>query len=74
MKTYTVDGLTGSAADVVADLHKASRAPAVNDRTWMQQTADRAHLMNGSVIRADTAEHFLDDLVEANLLNTVMEK
>jgi hypothetical protein len=74
MKTYNINGLHGSAAQVVAELHKTSRAPAPDDRTWMQQTADRAHLMNGSIIRADTAEHFLDDLVEANLLNTVMEK
>lgn len=73
-KTYDLDGLHGSAADVVRDLHKSSRAPSVDDRTWMQETAGRVELMNGIPIRTDSPEHFLDDLVSCNLLHVVMEK
>jgi hypothetical protein len=74
MKTYDIDGQHGTAKQIVAHLHSTSRAPARDDRTWMQQAADRVHLMNGAVIRADTEEHFIDDLVESNLLHTMFEK
>lgn len=74
MKTYDVNGLHGNAAEVVADLHKSSRAPSVDDRTWMREAADRVKLMNGIPIRTDSPEHFLDDLVTCNLLHVIMEK
>ena len=68
MKTYEIHGVTGTAKEVVAKLHKGSRAPSKDDTTWMAECAHRVKVIGGPDIRHDTAEHFLDDVVSYNLL------
>ena len=67
---YHVNGFTGTADKVVRDLHKSSRAPAVDDKTWMAETAHRAKVALGLDIRFDTPEHFIEDWIRHNLTAT----
>ena len=75
-KMYAIDGLdmTGTAEEVVRELHKGSRAQAKDDETWMAEASQRVMTQSGHVVRTDTAEHFVDDLLAADLLHKFLEK
>lgn len=72
MKTYNIGNYSGTAIDLVRNLHKGSRAQALDDQTWMVETAQRITLQNGTLVRHDTAEHFIDDLMAADLLDAMV--
>lgn len=75
MKTYHIEEYPGvTATEIVRDLHKSSRAPCVDDKTWMVETATRCLVGNGVTVRSDTAEHFVDDLLANNLLHQLKGK
>lgn len=72
--TYTLqDGGTITAtcaADFVTKLRESSRFDSeCTDQEYMYQFADRFHDQTGNVIRADSAEHFLEDLFICNYVN-----
>ena len=73
MKTYDIDGIKGDAQTVVAELHKSSRAPAIDDETWMRETAERVEIMNGIRVRYDNPEEFLDDMLDTGLFQRLDE-
>ena len=69
MKTYHLDNVPGTTAEeIIRNLHKESRAQCKDDETWMAETADRCRLQDGGKIRHDTPEHFVDDLIDHDLL------
>ena len=67
----TRDGLElrgNTAAEVVHELHEASRSPCATDAEFARQMAGRAMLQTGRRIRPWPLEDFVADLVEAGLL------
>lgn len=67
-KTYQLqDGGTITAtcvADFVTKLRQSSRFDSeCTNQEYMYHFADRYHDQTGNVIRTDTSEHFLEDLV-----------
>lgn len=54
--------------EIVAELHADSRAPAKNDRAFMQETADRIMAQFELRVRADRPENFIADLLKIGLL------
>jgi hypothetical protein len=73
MKTYLFKDQEWLAADLVHALHKGSRARAQDDGAWMVETVHRIKVQNGHDVRADSCEHFLDDLVAEGLLHGLAE-
>lgn len=76
-RTYILqDGgtITASCAqEFVTNLRQGSRFDSHHtDQEYMYRFADRCHDQTGHIIRADTPEHFLDDLIScgyAKVLN-----
>lgn len=69
MTTYTLqDGGTITAscsADFVTKLREGSRFDSeCTDQDYMYHFADRFHDQTGHVIRADSSDHFLEDLCQ----------
>ena len=67
-KTYTLqDGGTITATcatDFVTKLRQSSRFDSeCTDQEYMYHFADRSHAQSGNTVRADSTEHFLDDLL-----------
>jgi hypothetical protein len=69
-KTFEAD----DAEELVEQLHQDSFAPASSDQEWMKQTAERTVTQTGQPIRSDTAQHFVDDLLEQGLMTITKEK
>lgn len=68
---YIVNGErveAATAAELISKMHALSHTPSDDDRTWMQETAYRANLQNGAIIRTATAEEFIEDLEKAKLI------
>lgn len=76
MKHYHIDalGFTGSAEDLVHQLHKASRSPAKSDPEFMVQVAERLRMSSGVAVRTDEPEHFVDDLIARDLVRGLVEQ
>lgn len=52
------------AIDFITQLREGSRFDSdCTNQEYMNNFADRYHDLNGSVVRADTPEHFVDDLL-----------
>lgn len=71
---YVIPGWTpsvveaSSPVELVRQLARGSWAPAGSDAEWMEQAAARAELQTGHPVRHDSAEHFLEDLLAAGLV------
>ncbi len=53
---------------VVKELHKASHTPEKDDQAFMKVTASRVRLQFDKRVRTDSAEHFVQDLLQIGLL------
>jgi hypothetical protein len=76
MKVITNDGDKFEAVDcnqLVEKLHDNSLAQAVDDRTWMKETAHRVKVQFDREVRDDTTAHFVADLLTIGLLREVEE-
>lgn len=74
-KTYHVEkiGFVGTADELVHQLHKGSRAKAPDDQAWIKETANRIKMLDGSDIRDDNSEHFVEDLMSTGHINALTE-
>jgi hypothetical protein len=70
--TYTTnDGEVLQAVDalqVVERLRSTAIFPTPSTEEYMVEVSARAFLQNGSIVRTDTAEHFVADLLGGRLL------
>ena len=76
-KTYTLqDGGTITAtcaADFVTRLRQSSRFDSsCTDQEYMYHFADRYRDQSGHTIRADSPEHFLEDLVQTQFISEIV--
>lgn len=62
-----------SALALVLELRKDSQewAPTVGVEDFMEEYAKRCKMQNGTVVRIDTMQHFIDDLVAGGFLTPV---
>lgn len=76
MKIVTDDGQKHEgrdAAELVRVLHKASYSPASNDAEFMRQLSEQTMFATGKVIRFDTPDRFVEDLLKAGLIKAIPE-
>lgn len=74
MKVQALDGdvFEGSPKDIVIQMHDSSMAPSTSDKDWMKETSERAKMQTGgAVIRTDTPDHFVADLIKFGMLKEV---
>ena len=74
LKFKTRDGETIQAdtpSGVVSKLHEISLAQSLDDKMFMEETAERAVLQTGCRVRHDNPDHFINDLLKAGLLEHV---
>lgn len=57
--------------EVVAQLHKGSRAPAATDQAWMEETAARTLAMTGVEVDVSDPAAFLRDMELAGMIKVV---
>lgn len=68
------DGQTvqaSNAAELVAQMHQASRTEAVDDKSYMMDVAERTALQSGHAIRTSSHEAFVNDLLKYDLIKVV---
>jgi hypothetical protein len=77
MTTYMAQGRSviqaESATEFVQKLHKESHVPSATDQLFMDQVARQCLLQDGSIIRSDTAESFLADLIASKFVDVLPE-
>ncbi len=61
------------AEDLVGQLHELSYAPLEDDVAWMKQAAEGATEQTGKPIRYDTAENFVEDMLNTGLIHIMVE-
>lgn len=74
MKYRAMDGYEIEAEDyqeLAEKLWKSMFIPDDNIQDWMSNSAKRAAIYNESVIRTDTVEHHIQDLIEAGFISKV---
>ena len=59
---YEQEYIVRDAAHLVAQMHRSSRAKAASDQAFMVELAERA-AETGHIVRSDTAENFVADLI-----------
>lgn len=57
-----------SPQEIVAAIRRDSMNPAENDFAYMEDFAQRYEIQTGTVIRSDTYENFVEDLIAAGYL------
>lgn len=65
----TIEAAT--AAEVVDHMRRGAHDPGATELEYMRAAAERAEAQSGKVIRTDTHENFVADLVGAGLLEEV---
>jgi len=77
MTTYIVQGRSkikaDSATQFVQLMHKEAHMPQPTDAIFMVEVARWSLLQDGSVIRSDTAENFLADLIANKFVHVVSD-
>lgn len=76
MKYRSLDGKTFEAEspeDLARSLWQTKFMPEPSLEEWMQGSAERARIYNGSELRMDTVEHHIQDLIAAGFLTPVPE-
>ena len=58
----------GTVEDFIGTLHDRSLAPAVDDRAFMQELAERVKMMSGYTVRTDDPMDFVEDLAKAGVV------
>lgn len=74
MKYRAMDGYEIEAEDykeLAEKLWQSMFIPDDNIQAWMVNSAKRAAIYNESVIRTDTVEHHIADLIEAGFISKV---
>lgn len=74
MKYRAMDGYEVEAKnykELAEKLWQSMFIPDDNIQDWMVHSAKRAAIYNESVIRADTVEHHIEDLIEAGFISKV---
>lgn len=74
MKYRAIDGYEAEAQsyqELAEKLWHSMFIPDDNIQDWMLNSAKRAAIYNGSVIRTDTVEHHIQDLIEAGFISKV---
>jgi len=59
---------TGTAKEIVTELHGLSFSPATSDTAWMRDVSDRAFTQTGHDIDTSSPDAFIAGMVEAGLL------
>lgn len=74
MKYRAMDGYEIEAEDyqeLAEKLWQSMFIPDDNIQNWMVNSAKRAAIYNESVIRTDTVEHHIQDLIEAGFISKI---
>lgn len=72
---YTLDGLpihSDTAPEVVSELHNASRMRFMTNEKFMVAVSRWTKIYCDATVRYDTAENFVSDLIDAELIQYVM--
>lgn len=76
MKYRAMDGYeieSENYQEVAEKMWQSMFIPDENLQLWMINSAKRAAIYNGSVIRTDSVEHHIEDLLDAGFLSKVPE-
>ena len=71
MQYRTIDGATftaGSYAELAGELWHSQFDPPPTLEAWMAGSAERAKLWNNAILRVDTVEHHIEDMIASGLL------
>ncbi len=74
MKYRSLDGkvfTAGSPKELAVALWKSQFIPPDTLEEWMAGSAERARLWSGAELRVDTAEHHIEDMLAARLIEVV---
>lgn len=63
-----------TAYELVGKMNEFSLADQRDQRAWMKEAARRAETITGMTIRSDSAAHFIDDLISADLVAIISTK
>lgn len=74
MQYRTLDGArftASSHAELAEALWHSQFSPPETMQEWMQGSAERAQMWNGAILRTDTPENHVDDLIAFGFLERV---
>ena len=76
MKYRAMDGYEMEARDyqeLATKMWQSMFIPDGNIEEWMENSAKRAYIYNESVIRTDTVEHHIEDLIKTGFISPVSD-